>query len=147
MDATVVDRRVGNQKASSPRVAPLLSIKPHPSQARPKLVARPRLIESLMRDPGRELTFLSAPAGFGKSTFLKSADQKPYGRWSARLAAYDAVSRATFRGPPGGADGAHAWEGLSPKCRCSRRGAWEPGRSGRATGTSIEVHRLARRSR
>jgi len=33
-------------------------------------VARPRLIESLTRDPGRRLTLLSAPAGFGKTTLL-----------------------------------------------------------------------------
>jgi LuxR family transcriptional regulator, maltose regulon positive regulatory protein len=49
---------------------PLLSTKLHPSQARPKLVARPRLTESLIRDPGRRLTLLSAPAGFGKTTLL-----------------------------------------------------------------------------
>jgi LuxR family maltose regulon positive regulatory protein len=33
-------------------------------------VARPRLIESLIRDPGRRLTLLSAPAGFGKTILL-----------------------------------------------------------------------------
>ena len=49
---------------------PLLSTKLHPSQEHPKLVARPRLIESLARDPGRRLTLLSAPAGFGKTTLL-----------------------------------------------------------------------------
>src|SRR5215218_10013479 len=49
---------------------PLLSTKLHPSQERPKLVARPRLTESLIRDPGRRLTLLSAPAGFGKTTLL-----------------------------------------------------------------------------
>ena len=49
---------------------PLLSTKLHPSQARPKLVARPRLTESLIGDPGRRLTLLSAPAGFGKTTLL-----------------------------------------------------------------------------
>jgi ATP/maltotriose-dependent transcriptional regulator MalT len=49
---------------------PLLSTKLHPSQVRPQLVARPRLIESLIRDPGRRLTLLSAPAGFGKTTLL-----------------------------------------------------------------------------
>ena len=51
-------------------VDPLLSSKLHPSQLRPKLVARPRLIESLIREPGRRLTLLSAPAGFGKTTLL-----------------------------------------------------------------------------
>jgi LuxR family maltose regulon positive regulatory protein len=49
---------------------PLLSTKLHPSQGRPKLVARPRLTESLIRDLGRRLTLLSAPAGFGKTTLL-----------------------------------------------------------------------------
>ncbi|MGI8910540.1 MAG: LuxR C-terminal-related transcriptional regulator [Rubrobacteraceae bacterium] len=49
---------------------PLVSTKLRPSQARPRLVARPRLIESLTREPGRKLTLLSAPAGFGKTTLL-----------------------------------------------------------------------------
>jgi LuxR family transcriptional regulator, maltose regulon positive regulatory protein len=49
---------------------PLLSTKLHPSRAGPRAVARPRLTESLMRDPGRRLTLLSAPAGFGKTTLL-----------------------------------------------------------------------------
>ena len=49
---------------------PLVSTKLRPSQARPKLVARPRLVESLTREPGRRLTLLSAPAGFGKTTLL-----------------------------------------------------------------------------
>jgi LuxR family transcriptional regulator, maltose regulon positive regulatory protein len=49
---------------------PLASTKLRPSQARLKLVARPRLVESLTREPGRRLTLLSAPAGFGKTTLL-----------------------------------------------------------------------------
>jgi LuxR family transcriptional regulator, maltose regulon positive regulatory protein len=49
---------------------PLLSTKLHPPQARPKLVARSRLIESIAREPGRRLTLISAPAGFGKTTLL-----------------------------------------------------------------------------
>jgi LuxR family transcriptional regulator, maltose regulon positive regulatory protein len=48
----------------------LVSTKLRPSQARPKLVARPRLIATLEREPGRKLTLISAPAGFGKSTLL-----------------------------------------------------------------------------
>ncbi len=48
----------------------LLSTKLHPSQAHPKLVARPRLVENLIGDSGRRLTLLSAPAGFGKTTLL-----------------------------------------------------------------------------
>jgi ATP/maltotriose-dependent transcriptional regulator MalT len=51
---------------------PLLLTKLHPSQARPKMVARPRLIETLMRDTGHKLTLVSAPAGFGKTTLRTS---------------------------------------------------------------------------
>src|SRR5215213_3556394 len=65
---------------------PLVSTKLRPSQARPKLVARPRLIESLAREPGRRLTLLSAPAGFGKTTLLNEwaksrADGDSYVAW------------------------------------------------------------------
>ena len=49
---------------------PLVSTKLRPSQARPKLVARPRLAEKLSPEAGRKLTLVSAPAGFGKSTLL-----------------------------------------------------------------------------
>ena len=48
----------------------LVSTKLRPSQARPKLVARPRLTERLNRETGRKLTLISAPAGFGKTTLL-----------------------------------------------------------------------------
>ena len=48
----------------------LVSTKLRPSQARPKLVARPTLIERLNREAGRKLTLVSAPAGFGKTTLL-----------------------------------------------------------------------------
>jgi LuxR family maltose regulon positive regulatory protein len=48
----------------------LVSTKLRPSQARPKLVARPRLVNKLDREPGRRLTLVSAPAGFGKTTLL-----------------------------------------------------------------------------
>ncbi len=41
-----------------------------PSQARPKLVARQRLTARLVREAGRKLTLISAPAGFGKTTLL-----------------------------------------------------------------------------
>jgi LuxR family transcriptional regulator, maltose regulon positive regulatory protein len=61
---------------------PLVSSKLHPSRARPKLVARPRLVEILTRDTGHRLTLLSAPAGFGKTTLLNewSRDQECGGR-------------------------------------------------------------------
>ena len=48
----------------------LVSTKLRPSQARPKLVARPRLITKLEREAGRKLTLISAPAGFGRTTLL-----------------------------------------------------------------------------
>jgi ATP/maltotriose-dependent transcriptional regulator MalT len=48
----------------------LVSTKLQPSQVRPNLVARPRLTERLDREPGRKLTLISAPAGFGKTTLL-----------------------------------------------------------------------------
>src|SRR5215210_8151882 len=48
----------------------LVSTKLRPSQARPELVARPRLIAELEREAGRKLTLISAPAGFGKTTLL-----------------------------------------------------------------------------
>jgi LuxR family maltose regulon positive regulatory protein len=48
----------------------LVSTKLRPSQARPKLVARPQLTATLEREPGRRLTLISAPAGFGKTTLL-----------------------------------------------------------------------------
>ena len=48
----------------------LMSTKLRPSQARPKLVARPRLTARLEREEGRKLTLISAPAGFGKTTLL-----------------------------------------------------------------------------
>jgi LuxR family maltose regulon positive regulatory protein len=48
----------------------LVSTKLRPSQARPNLVARPRLIAKLEREAGRKLTLISAPAGFGKTTLL-----------------------------------------------------------------------------
>ena len=48
----------------------LVSTKLRPSQVRPKLVARPRLIARLERDAGRKLTLISAPAALGKTTLL-----------------------------------------------------------------------------
>ena len=48
----------------------LVSTKLRPSQARPSLVVRPRLIAKLEREAGRKLTLISTPAGFGKTTLL-----------------------------------------------------------------------------
>jgi LuxR family maltose regulon positive regulatory protein len=56
-------------KVSLPSDA-LVSTKLRPSRARPNLVARPRLTAALEREPGRKLTLISAPAGFGKTTLL-----------------------------------------------------------------------------
>lgn len=49
---------------------PLVSTKLRPSQSRPKLVARSRLVRRLDPEAGRRLTLVSAPAGFGKTTLL-----------------------------------------------------------------------------
>jgi LuxR family transcriptional regulator, maltose regulon positive regulatory protein len=49
---------------------PLISTKLRVPQARPKLVARPRLAERLNPESGRKLTLITAPAGFGKTTLL-----------------------------------------------------------------------------
>src|SRR5829696_7299374 len=48
----------------------LVSTKLRPSREHPGLVPRPRLTDRLEREPGRRLTLLSAPAGFGKTTLL-----------------------------------------------------------------------------
>ncbi len=48
----------------------LVSTKLRPPEARPKLVARPRLTEKLERELWRRFTLVSAPAGFGKTTLL-----------------------------------------------------------------------------
>jgi LuxR family transcriptional regulator, maltose regulon positive regulatory protein len=48
----------------------LVYTKLRPSQARSKLVARPRLTARLEREVGRKLTLISAPAGFGKTSLL-----------------------------------------------------------------------------
>ena len=48
----------------------LVYTKLRPSQARPELVARPRLTARLEREAGRKLTLISTPAGFGKTTLL-----------------------------------------------------------------------------
>ena len=56
----------------------LVSTKLRPSREHPGLVPRPRLTDRLEREPGRRLTLLSAPAGFGKTTLLNE--------WFARRA-------------------------------------------------------------
>ncbi len=63
----------------------LVSTKLRPPQARPKLVSRPLLIERLKSEPGRRLTLITAPAGFGKTTLLGEwmAD-----RWDERSVAW-----------------------------------------------------------
>jgi LuxR family transcriptional regulator, maltose regulon positive regulatory protein len=49
---------------------PLVGTKLRPPRTPRELVARPRLLGRLERDPERRLTLLSAPAGFGKTTLL-----------------------------------------------------------------------------
>jgi LuxR family maltose regulon positive regulatory protein len=48
----------------------LVLTKLRPSREHPGLVPRPRLTDRLEQEPGRRLTLLSAPAGFGKTTLL-----------------------------------------------------------------------------
>jgi ATP/maltotriose-dependent transcriptional regulator MalT len=50
----------------------LISTKLRPSQAYPRLVARPRLVDRMVPDASRRLTLVSAPAGSGKTTLLRS---------------------------------------------------------------------------
>ena len=70
---------------------PLVSTKLRPSQARPKLVARPRLVQRLDPEAGRRLTLVSAPAGFGKTTLVGkwAKDQADKGRPVAWLSLDD----------------------------------------------------------
>ncbi|HSR34883.1 MAG TPA: hypothetical protein VLY63_30305, partial [Anaerolineae bacterium] len=49
---------------------PILATKLHMPPARPNLVSRPRLLESLTQSFENRLILLSAPAGFGKTTLL-----------------------------------------------------------------------------
>ena len=51
----------------------LVFTKLRPFQTRPKLVARPRLTATLEREAGRELTLISALAGFGVDPPLRLA--------------------------------------------------------------------------
>lgn len=48
----------------------LVTTKLRAPRTRPHLVERPRLHEALNRGEGRQLTLVSAPAGFGKTTLL-----------------------------------------------------------------------------
>ncbi len=50
--------------------APILLTKLFVPAARPELVSRPHLIETLNRGLNRKLTLISAPAGFGKTTIV-----------------------------------------------------------------------------
>jgi len=54
----------------SAAASPLLQTKLYIPRARPGLVPRPRLIERLDQGIDGELTLVSAPAGFGKTTLL-----------------------------------------------------------------------------
>ena len=47
---------------------PILATKLYPPPARPRFVARPRLMERMNEGMHHKLTLISAPAGFGKST-------------------------------------------------------------------------------
>jgi LuxR family maltose regulon positive regulatory protein len=74
--------------------APILATKLYIPPPRPKVVARPRLIERLNEglSSGRKLTLISAPAGFGKTTlvseWMASPWQRPEGQECGRLVAW-----------------------------------------------------------
>jgi LuxR family transcriptional regulator, maltose regulon positive regulatory protein len=74
--------------------APILATKLYIPPPRPKVVARPRLIERLNEglSAGRKLTLISAPAGFGKTTlvseWMASPWQRPEGQECGRLVAW-----------------------------------------------------------
>src|SRR5918999_1330826 len=55
----------------------LVSTKLRPSQTRPELVARPRLIAELEREAGRKLTLISAPEGFGEGVLAALRSPEP----------------------------------------------------------------------
>jgi LuxR family maltose regulon positive regulatory protein len=61
--------------------ATLLSTKLYGPRVRPELVSRPRLIERLNQGLHRQLTLVSAPAGFGKTTLVAdwlTGSQRPF---------------------------------------------------------------------
>ena len=59
-----------DSSGQSSAASPLLRTKLHIPRSRPGLVPRPRLIERLNQGMDGELTLVSAPAGFGKTTLL-----------------------------------------------------------------------------
>ena len=92
----------------------LLATKLYIPPARPHLVSRPRLIERLNRGRGCQLTLISAPAGFGKTTLLSEwcaakpsgtmavawvsldrRDNDPARFWSYVIAALEKIAPAT----------------------------------------------------
>src|SRR5437763_11359818 len=52
------------------KVTPILATKLYLPRLRPNVVSRPRLIERLNEGLHRNLTLISAPAGFGKTTLV-----------------------------------------------------------------------------
>ena len=65
-----IDRLVDGAEEAFSRATPLLETKLYIPKWRPGLVARSRLIERLEQGIQRQLTLISAPPGFGKSTML-----------------------------------------------------------------------------
>ena len=58
----------------------LLATKLHIPRPRPGFLARPRLLDRLTQATARELTLVSAPAGFGKTSLLGEWAATPGGR-------------------------------------------------------------------
>jgi LuxR family transcriptional regulator, maltose regulon positive regulatory protein len=66
----VVDRRSDNNIGVTAERAALLATKLHVPTSRDQVVQRGALLEALSAAPGRKLTLVSAPAGWGKTTLL-----------------------------------------------------------------------------
>jgi LuxR family transcriptional regulator, maltose regulon positive regulatory protein len=66
----VVDRRSDNNIGVTAERAALLATKLHVPTSRDQVVQRGALLEALSAVPGRKLTLVSAPAGWGKTTLL-----------------------------------------------------------------------------
>ena len=69
-EVNVPDRRSDNDFGVTAERAALLATKLHVPTSRGRVVQRGALIEALSAAPGRKLTLVSAPAGWGKTTLL-----------------------------------------------------------------------------
>ena len=98
-------------------------------QARPNLVARPRLTERLNRESGRRLTLITAPAGFGKTTLLGEwvagrSDERSVAWVSLDEADNDPARFLPTWWPRSGRSKTDRGEGFSPRCVRQDRRQW-----------------------